>query len=82
MEETNLSYFLINSIISTPNLSFTYEISKSNVVFSDLIVSLRDGEIYINIYVKPTDGQQYLHYQYPIPSRWKSLNTIQSIIKS
>ena len=69
MEETNLSYFLINSIISTPNLSFTYEISKSNVVFSDLIVSLRDGEIYINIYVKPTDGQQYLHYQNPIPSR-------------
>ena len=57
-----LNYFLfLNSFHS--NLSFTYENSKINIVFLDLSVSLRDGEIYTSFYIKVTDGQQYLHYQ-------------------
>ena len=46
-----------------PNLRFTYEISKNNVNFLDSNVSLRDGAIHTDLYIKPTDGRRYLHYQ-------------------
>ena len=46
-----------------PNLSFTYETSKEMVNFLDLNVSLRNGAISTDLYVKPTDGHQYLHYK-------------------
>ena len=45
------------------NLKFTYETSSCVVNFLDLNVSLRNGEIHTNIYIKPTDGQQELHCQ-------------------
>ena len=44
-----------------PNLSFTYETSKERVNFLALKVSLRNGSISTDLYVKPTDGHQYLH---------------------
>ena len=43
-----------------PNLSFTYEILKERVKFLDLNVSLRNGAISNDLYIKPTDGHQYL----------------------
>ena len=46
-----------------PNLSFTYETSKERVNVLDLNVSLRKGTISTDLYVNPTDGQQYLHYK-------------------
>ena len=51
-----------------PNLNFPYETSKNNVSYLDLNVSLRYGVIPTDLYIKPTDGHQYLHYQssYPI----------------
>ena len=33
------------------------------VNFLDLNVSLRNGAISTDLYVKPTDGHQYLHYK-------------------
>ena len=39
-----------------PNLSFTYETSEERVNFLDLKVSLRNGAISRDIYLKPTDG--------------------------
>ena len=45
-----------------PNLSFTYDTSKSNVNFLNLNVSLRDGAIYTDLYIKPIQGHQYPHY--------------------
>ena len=42
-----------------PNLSFTHETSKKNVDFLDLNVSLWDGAIHADLYIKPTDDHQY-----------------------
>ena len=50
-----------------PNLSFTYETSKNNVNSLDLNVSLRDGAIPTDLYIKPADGHQHLHYQLSHP---------------
>ena len=45
------------------NLNFTYETSKERVNFLDLNVSLRNGKISTDLYVKPIDGHQYHHYK-------------------
>ena len=50
-----------------PNLSFTYETSKNNVNSLDLNVSLRYGAILTDLYIKPADGHQHLHYQLSHP---------------
>ena len=39
-----------------PNLSFTYETSEERVNSLDLKISLRNGAISRDIYLKPTDG--------------------------
>ena len=54
-----------------PNLSFIYETSENNVNFLDLNVSLRDVAIHTDLYIKPTDGHQYLHYQSSHPHHIK-----------
>ena len=53
------------------NLNSKYETSKKNVNFLDLNVSLRDGAIHTNLYIKATDGHQYLHYQSSHPHHIK-----------
>ena len=55
-----------------PNLSFTYETSKERVNFLDLNVSLRNGAISTDLYVKPTDGHQYLHCKSSHPEHIKN----------
>ena len=45
------------------NLKFTYETSSCTVNFLDLNVSLRNRAIHTDLYIKPTDGHQYIHYQ-------------------
>ena len=55
-----------------PNLSFTYETSKETVNVLDLNVSLRNGAISTDLYVKPTDGHQYLHYKSSHPEHIKN----------
>ena len=45
------------------NLSFISETSKSNIYFSDLHVSLKNGAVHTELYIKPTDSHQYLLYQ-------------------
>ena len=44
-------------------MKFTYETSSCSVNFLYLNVSLRNGAIYIDLYIKPTDSHQYLNYQ-------------------
>ena len=46
----------------TPNLSFTHEASKNCIPFLDLKVKLIDGKLGIDLYMKPTDHHQCLHY--------------------
>ena len=60
MQKKNPLSFLVN--LHT-NLSFTCGTSKNNVNFSDLNIRLRNGAIHTDLYIKPTDGHQYLHYQ-------------------
>ena len=47
--------------------------SSCTVNFLDLNVSLRNGVIHTNLYIKPTDGHQYLHYQSSNPLPIKAL---------
>ena len=59
-------FFILDSFLNEinkihPNLSFTYETSKESVNFLILNVSLKDGTISADHYVKPRDTQQHLH---------------------
>ena len=44
------------------NIKFTHESSKENISFLDLSVSLSENKLYTDLYIKPTDRHQYLHY--------------------
>ena len=54
-----------------PNVSFTYETSKNNVNFLNLNVSLKDGAIHTDLYIKPTDDHQHLNCQSSHPHHIK-----------
>ena len=53
-------------------MKFTYETSSGTVNFLDLNVSLRNGVIHTDLYIKPTDCHHYLHYQYSHPLHIKT----------
>ena len=53
--ERNLSKLLKDLNEFYPNLKFTYDISKEKI-------NLFDGKIVTDLYCKPTDSHQYLHY--------------------
>ena len=61
--EEKLTQFLNERNNFHSNLKFTYETSSCTVNFLDLNVSLRNGALHTDLYIKPTDGHQYLHYQ-------------------
>ena len=44
-----------------PTIKFTAEWSQKTINFLDATVSLIDGQIETDVYVKPTDSHQYLH---------------------
>ena len=44
-----------------PTIKFTTEWSKTQINFLDVAVSLENGKITTDLYVKPTDTHQYLH---------------------
>ena len=54
------------------NLKFTYETSSCTVDFLDLNVSLKNGTLHTDLYIKPMDGHQYLHYQSSHPLHIKN----------
>ena len=72
LREEKLSQFLneLNNFHST--LKFTYETSSCTVNFLDLNVSLRNGATHADLYIKPTDGHQYLHHQSSHPLHIKN----------
>ena len=45
-----------------PNIKCTHESSKELISFLDLLVSFSDNRLFTNLYIKPTDGHQHLHY--------------------
>ena len=44
------------------NLKFTYEKSKEKINFLDVAIKIKEGKIITDLYCKPRDGHQYLHY--------------------
>ena len=62
MAKKKFYIFLKNLNELSPCITFTYEPNKENTVFLDIKVSLRNGKVYTDVYVKPTDCDQYLHY--------------------
>ena len=53
------------------NIKFTHESSKGNISFLDLSVSLSENKLYTDLYIKPTDRHQYLHYSSSHPDHTK-----------
>ena len=45
-----------------PNLKFTFEKSKEKINFLDAVIKIKEGRIITDLYCKPMDGHQYLHY--------------------
>ena len=54
--------FLRNSINFTLILSLLMEKPKEKINFLDVVVKIKKGRIITDLYCKPTDGHQCLHY--------------------
>ena len=54
-----------------PNLKFTHEKSKSSVNFLDVSVSIVDNKLETDLFCKPTDCDQFLHFNSAHPFRNK-----------
>ena len=51
-----------------PNLKFTYKCSREDINFLDATARVNHGEFISNLYCKPTNGHQYLHFESCHPS--------------
>ena len=62
--EEGLKIFLksLNEFDPSLPIKFTSESNKESIAFLDIKVSLRNGKVFTDVYVKPTDCHQYLHY--------------------
>ena len=60
--EQTLKSFLESLNTFHPNIKFTHESSKECISFLDLSVSLSGNKLSTDLYIKPTDRHQYLHY--------------------
>ena len=69
--EQELERFLKDLNNFNPNLSFTREACKNCIPFLDFKEKLIDGKLETNLYMKPTDRHQYLHYLSSHPEHTK-----------
>ena len=53
-----------------PKIKFTMEYSCKELPFLDIPIKNENGEIITNIYHKPTDTQQYLHFNNHHPKNY------------
>ena len=61
--EGRLGVFLDRINHPHPTIKFTAERSYRSVVFLDVNILVKDGNISTDLYTKPTDTHQYLHRQ-------------------
>ena len=54
-----------------PSIHFTHSYSQTEINFLDVTVKIEDGKLATSLYRKPTDRQQYLHYQSDHPHHCK-----------
>ena len=45
-----------------PCIKFTYESDKESIALLDIKVSLRNGKVFTDLYIKPTGHLEYLNY--------------------
>ena len=62
--EENLDKFLEDLNKFHPNLRFTYEKLREKNNFLDVVIKIKEGKITTNLFGKPNDGHQYLHYDF------------------
>ena len=53
------------------NIKFTHESNKEHISFIDLNVNLSGNKLSTDLYIKPTDRHQYLHYTSSHPEHTK-----------
>ena len=70
--EEKLNLFLKDLNEFHPNLKFTYQTSHNSVNFLDLHINLKDGAIFTDLHIKPTDGHQIVHDKSSHPSQIKN----------
>ena len=72
--EEELNIFLKSLNEFDPCIKFTYESNKESIAFLDINVSLINGKVFTDVYVKHTDRHQYLHYlsAHPYHTKLKS----------
>ena len=54
--EESLEKFLVDLSKFYPNSKFTYEKSKEEVNFLNVVIKIKEGRIITDLYCKPTDG--------------------------
>ena len=52
-----------------PKIKLTMEYNLKELPFSDILIKNVNGQIITDIYHKPTDTQQYLHFRSPPPKK-------------
>ena len=60
--EESLDKFLEDLNKFHPKLRFIYEKLREKINFLDVVIKIKEVKITTNLFYKPTDGQQYLHY--------------------
>ena len=60
--EENLERFLKELNGFHPSIKFTFEKSKMKVNFLNVVIKIKNGRISTDLYSKPVDSHQYLHY--------------------
>ena len=61
--------FICNLNNRHPSIKFPYQINNTSTDFLDTTVSLKNRKLHTTIFTKPTDEQNFLHYQseHPLP---------------
>ena len=70
--EGKLQFFLDDLNKYHRNINFTPQSNKEYINFSYLTVSLLDNKVSTDLYRKPTDRYQYLHYSSSHPDHTKT----------
>jgi len=69
--EDSLHKFMSNLNKFNKHIKITYDFSKEHIPFLDLNVSLAEGKLFFDLYMKSTDCHQYLHYTSSHPEHTK-----------
>lgn len=70
--QENLINFIESFNKAHPDITFTYTYSRTEINFLDVHVKVKDGSLTSNVYKKPTDRQQYLHFDSCHPRHCKT----------